>query len=246
MKKQIIALMVLTLLGLIMIGEKNPVYANHCNSQTDPQIRQACQEDSDQRVQYCNENFSPLSSGHEDCLARVHDSDSTNNPPRADGAGQGGGGGGDPDNPGNPGNPSTGGGGGGGGEPGGEPSDEPDALPDAVTTNSQCNENEVFVSVQVGNEGREVDGGYCIVNGDTIETNPIIRYLRGIIQFLSIGVGLIITISLVMAGIQYSSSRDNPQLVQAATQRITNAMIALLTFIFMAAILNFLIPGGLF
>lgn len=119
----------------------------------------------------------------------------------------------------------------------------PEGLPSGVNvaSPSDCGEGEIFVSVGVG------DNGKCIPAGDgTIENNPIITYLKGIIQFLSVGVGLVITIAIVISGIQYSASRDNPQVVQMATKRLTNAMIALLMFIFMTAIINFLIPGGLF
>lgn len=111
----------------------------------------------------------------------------------------------------------------------------------SLLTPNDCANDEIFVSVGVG------DSGNCIPEGDgSIETNPIITYLRGIIQFLSVGIGIAITIAITVAGIQYSSSRNNPQLVQAASKRLTNAFIALLMFMFMSAILNFLIPGGLF
>lgn len=98
-----------------------------------------------------------------------------------------------------------------------------------------CNEDEVEIGVAIPGEDN------CIGTDE----NPIFVYLRGILRFLATGVGIAITISIVIGGIQYMSSRGNPQATQAAISRITNAVIALVLFILMAAILNFLVPGGL-
>lgn len=115
--------------------------------------------------------------------------------------------------------------------------DDPGGLGTAGSGN--CDEDEVEIGVAVpGSEDR------CIENGDA-DDNPIFVYLRGIIQFLATGVGIIVTINLVIGGIQYMASRGNPQATQAALSRITNSVIALVLFILMAAILNFLVPGGL-
>jgi hypothetical protein len=46
-------------------------------------------------------------------------------------------------------------------------------------------------------------------------------------------------------GIQYSLAGDNATATGAAKQRITNGLIALATFIFAFALLQWLIPGGL-
>ena len=111
----------------------------------------------------------------------------------------------------------------------------------ATGSSGPC-EDGVQVSLGVGETGPNG----CIPEGDgTLATNPIIVYLRGIVQFLSVGVGIVITIAIVVAGLQFMGARGNPQAVQAAVQRLTNAIIALLLFIFMAAILNFVVPGGL-
>ena len=113
-----------------------------------------------------------------------------------------------------------------------------------LLNSTECEENEVYVSIALENSSGSSPN--CIpADQDDIKDNPIIVYLRAIVQFLAVGVGLVITVAIVIAGIQYSASRENPQAIQAATQRLTNAIIALITFIFMAAILNFLVPGGL-
>lgn len=74
----------------------------------------------------------------------------------------------------------------------------------------------------------------------------ILDLLQIVTNTLSAVVGITIVIMIIVAGIQYSSAEDNPQKVQAARTRIVNAIIALIVFIFMFAILQYLIPGGIF
>ena len=77
------------------------------------------------------------------------------------------------------------------------------------------------------------------------EGNPIWDMLGAITRFLSAGVGVVVVLMIVISGIQYVTSGGNPEATQAAKKRLSNAVIALLLFIFMFAILNFLVPGGL-
>lgn len=74
----------------------------------------------------------------------------------------------------------------------------------------------------------------------------IIKYLQIAINALSAVVGLVIVIMIVIGGIQYSAAGDDPQKVQAAKSKVTNALLALFAFIFMFAILQWLVPGGIF
>jgi hypothetical protein len=67
-----------------------------------------------------------------------------------------------------------------------------------------------------------------------------------IIRFLSAGVGIIIIASMIVAGIQYTSARGDPNAVAKAQLRIRSNVVALLIYIFAYAILNYLIPIGLF
>jgi hypothetical protein len=82
--------------------------------------------------------------------------------------------------------------------------------------------------------------------GCTGKGNPILDLLFAVIRFLSAGVGIIIIFSTVLAGIQYTVSRDSPEAVQKAKGRLVSNLFALLLFLFSYAILNFLIPGGFF
>jgi hypothetical protein len=70
-------------------------------------------------------------------------------------------------------------------------------------------------------------------------------YINPFINFLAALVGVAVVISIVIGGIQYSSSGGDPAKAAAAKNRIRNAIVALVAFFFLYALLNFLIPGGL-
>lgn len=73
--------------------------------------------------------------------------------------------------------------------------------------------------------------------------NPILDVLFAIIRLLSDGVGLVVIASLVLAGIQFTSSSGDPQASAKAVKRIQGNVIALLIFFFAYAILNYVVPG---
>jgi len=107
---------------------------------------------------------------------------------------------------------------------------------EAGGSNLECGNGGVQLGVGVGGDGED-----CVGQGDK---NPIFDYLGGIISFLSVGVGVVVTAMIMVGGIQYAAAGGNPQAVQAAKSRITNAIIALVLYAFMVGILNFLVPGG--
>jgi len=76
--------------------------------------------------------------------------------------------------------------------------------------------------------------------------NAFVDLLFAIIRFISDGIGLILIASIIIAGIQYTFSRGEPQEVKLATKRVQSAFSALLVFILAYAILNFIIPNGFF
>lgn len=71
------------------------------------------------------------------------------------------------------------------------------------------------------------------------------NYINPFVVLLTITVGVAAAISIVVAGIQYASSADDPGKVTKAKSRIVNTVIGLLAYIFLIAFLNYLIPGGL-
>lgn len=78
------------------------------------------------------------------------------------------------------------------------------------------------------------------------ENCGIIAYLVLFINVLSAIAGIVIVSMVVYGGIQYSAARDNPQAVQSAKSHITNAILALVLYLFFYAFLNFIVPGGVF
>lgn len=92
---------------------------------------------------------------------------------------------------------------------------------------------------------------YTVFGGTSSDCNGesggcIISDIQLVINVLSIGVGVVVTIMIVLGGLQYMTSRDNPQAVQAAKTRITNAVIGLVAFVFVYSFLQWLVPGGIF
>jgi hypothetical protein len=69
-------------------------------------------------------------------------------------------------------------------------------------------------------------------------------YINPFVKVLAALVGVFVVLSIIIAGIQYSSSADDPSKVSAAKSRIMNAVIALLAFLFLLAFLKWLVPGG--
>ncbi len=70
-------------------------------------------------------------------------------------------------------------------------------------------------------------------------------YVRAIIRFMGSLVGLVIIMMIIIGGVQYLTAAGNPSQVAAAKSRIQNAITGLFLFIFMYAILNYLVPGGI-
>lgn len=103
-----------------------------------------------------------------------------------------------------------------------------------VGQNTTARPEETFTPAEVDCEEGELTRKNC----------GIINYLVITINFLSAVAVMAIVASVMIAGYQYMTARDNPGQVQAAKQRIIWAMVALGLFIFGYALLNFLVPGG--
>ena len=79
-----------------------------------------------------------------------------------------------------------------------------------------------------------------------VTQTPIVKDIQSIVNFLSIGVGIIVIAMIITGGIQYSIAGDNPDATSKAKARITNALFALFAYLFIFAFLQWIIPGGLF
>lgn len=76
--------------------------------------------------------------------------------------------------------------------------------------------------------------------------NPIMDMLFAIIRLLSNGVGIVVIGSIIVGGIQYTTSAGDPQATAKAVGRIRATLIALGLYIFAYPLLNYLIPMGFF
>ena len=83
-------------------------------------------------------------------------------------------------------------------------------------------------------------------NSASLSDNPIFFYLKNILKFLAGGIGLAVVGGIVYGGYMYITARANAGQVEKAKVVIINSVIGLILFIFMFAILQFLIPGGIF
>ncbi|HZM63705.1 MAG TPA: hypothetical protein VFB59_01080 [Candidatus Saccharimonadales bacterium] len=81
-------------------------------------------------------------------------------------------------------------------------------------------------------------------DGDACDTF-IDNYIYPFVRLLTISIGIIATISVVVAGIQYASAGDDPAKVQKAKSRIFQTIIGLVAYFFLFAFLNYIVPGGL-
>ena len=105
-------------------------------------------------------------------------------------------------------------------------------------------------------DGSIPKGDVCGSGDDAVKTNfdfgcegeggSIQDLAYAFIRFLSIGVGLVLAASIIYAGIQYTASQGNPEKTSEAKNRIYNAIIALVFYLLIFAIIQYLVPGGLF
>lgn len=93
----------------------------------------------------------------------------------------------------------------------------------------------------------EPESQACEGGGDDCDINnlSLVRRLNWLVNFLALIVLPIITIMMVIAGIQYSSSQGNPQGQQAAKNKLKNLVVSVVAFIFIWTLLEWLIPGGI-
>lgn len=95
------------------------------------------------------------------------------------------------------------------------------------------------------NASREEALNNCqTANEECFDKNPIVVMLKFAINFFAGAVGVIVTIVIILAGIQYSSAGGDPGKAASAKKHIYNAIIALIAFIFLWAFMQWLIPGG--
>jgi hypothetical protein len=100
-----------------------------------------------------------------------------------------------------------------------------------VTAGDTCGDPGVDISINIGCQG---------------QNNPIVDMTFAFIRFLSVGVGVVAVGSIVLGGVQYTASAGDPKKTAAAISRISNTLIALLIYFLIFAILNWIVPSGIF
>lgn len=86
----------------------------------------------------------------------------------------------------------------------------------------------------------------ALASSSTASADEIYRWLDVAINLLSAMVGLVVVISIIVAGIQYMTAGGNSSQVSAAKNRISMAVLAMILFGLAYALLQWLIPGGIF
>lgn len=88
----------------------------------------------------------------------------------------------------------------------------------------------------------EPDCSAPVLNKDNCK---IVGYIVLLIRALSAIVGIVVVAMIIVGGIQYSASGDDPQAVASAKKRIINALLAIVVYVFGMAFLQYLVPGGI-
>jgi len=82
--------------------------------------------------------------------------------------------------------------------------------------------------------------------GDDIENTGLWGILMLTINFLTAGVGVVALAGIVYGSVLYTSAGGSQEQVKKAMGIFTNVVIGVIAFAGMWALLNFLIPGGVF
>ncbi len=115
------------------------------------------------------------------------------------------------------------------------PADDCKAAQDAASTNVTGNASE-------GDFADETAFSFGSCGNRNVGINCLVVE---VMKFMSILVGVAVVGGIVIGGINYSTSEGNPGKAQKGITIITNSIIGLLLYIFMFAIINFLVPGGI-
>jgi len=127
--------------------------------------------------------------------------------------------------------------------PNGSPAPNNDKSKCTATTGAVCTDGSA-PPCGTGIISDKAAKGNCV--GALTNCDLFNQYVNPFINFLAALVGVAVVISIIYGGIQYGSSAGDPQKITAAKTRIRNALIALVTFMFLFSLLKFLLPGGLF
>ena len=131
----------------------------------------------------------------------------------------------------------------------------PDNQEDVCITESECLHGNTPIhewSGQSSSNQKSIEDGYCLSSVTTRGTSigasctpdcSIFDRFNQILNLMAMLVVPIVTIVIIIGGVQYSTSAGSPDATKAAKTRMINGVTALIAFMFMWAILKWLIPG---
>ena len=103
--------------------------------------------------------------------------------------------------------------------------------------------------IKLGNNSCGTDTFFsfgCDRNKTAFGISPINQVMMSILNWLAIGVSIVVLGGIIYGAIQYTTSGGDPARAKRAINIIRNAIIALVMYFAMWAVLNWLVPGGLF
>ncbi len=96
-------------------------------------------------------------------------------------------------------------------------------------------------------QGQQAGSGTCCpTSATTAQACLFAKYINPVIAMLSVVVGLVAVIGIIIGAIQFSSSAGDPQKAANGKNHIRNALVGLLAYLLLFALLQFLVPGGKF
>lgn len=84
-----------------------------------------------------------------------------------------------------------------------------------------------------------------IIKCDPTGDGSVWNLLATVVNFLAVGVGVVVLLGIIFGAFLYATSGGSADQAKRGIGYVRNAIIALLLFVFMYAIINFIIPGGL-
>lgn len=130
------------------------------------------------------------------------------------------------------------------------------ATPLTVSAVSTCAgvDTSIISCTQTGNltckDGTVVKNGQACADKSkpvaTLENTGVWGLLLMVINIMTAGIGVLAVAGIVYGSILYTSAGDSSEKVSKAREVIRNVVIGILAYALMYAVLNFIIPGGLF
>lgn len=120
-----------------------------------------------------------------------------------------------------------------------------DETTNGTTSNSTNNDSKI-TDKNKGGEGEcaGIKTDYFACEGDGAEAAS--GLLQQIMLIMSVGVGVVAVGGIVYGAILYATARDSQEQVRKSIRVIRAVAIGILLYIFMVAIINWLVPGGVF